>query len=222
LGKKARRFYYAVVKWRMDLALIFSQLNRIEGLDYWEGLAHVGCSQEVYVDALRLFCTDLENKCVSLNEFFKKENWRGYSAAIHAIKGGLAGIGAWRLERKVKELEDAVRSENYGFCRETTGSVLQEMEQFAKLLQSGALFNDEKIEREQVSLDYLEEKLSELYLFCSFGSSAEADALARELKTKTCDREADDIVNTVCTHVENLDYHLVLQILAEQPYIKNR
>jgi hypothetical protein len=54
------------------------------------------------------------------------------------------------------------------------------------------------------------------------GSSAEADALVRELKTKTCDGKTDKVVSAICTHVENLDYHFVLQILAEQPYMKNR
>jgi HPt (histidine-containing phosphotransfer) domain-containing protein len=206
----------------MDLALVFSQLNRIEGLDYWDGLTHVGCSQEVYAEALRLFCTDLEYKCADLKEFFEKENWRSYAASIHAVKGGLAGIGAWLLEQKVKKLEDAVRSKDYEFCREITENVLEELEQFTGILKSSALFAEEKTEREQVLSGYLEKKLGELYQCCLSGNSAEADALARELKTKTCGAETGEFVNVICTHVENLDYHLVLQILAERPYITSR
>jgi HPt (histidine-containing phosphotransfer) domain-containing protein len=150
----------------MDLVMIFSQLNRIEGLDYWEGLAHVGCSQKVYAETLRIFCTDLEKKCASLKEFHENENWKSYIAGVHAIKGGLAGIGAWLLEQKVKKLEDAARSEDYEFCRENTGNVLRELEHFAGVLKSSALFDEEEIEQEQVTSDYMEKKLGELYQFC--------------------------------------------------------
>ena len=200
--------------------MVFSQLIRIDGLDIWEGLSHIGCRQDVYADALRLFCKDLEKKCTSLGGFLAKENWKDYSAAVHAIKGGLAGIGAWRLAQKAKELENALQKEDYRFCREESSEVLEEIAQFTNTLRSTALFAEEKIEREQVSPDYLEKKLSELYMFCSCGNSTEADVLARELKTKICGGEPDCIVDTICTLVENLDYHLVLQILSEQPYIK--
>ena len=206
----------------MDLAQVFSQLIRIDGLDIWDGLGHVGCSQEVYTDALRLFCRDLENKCKDLKEFFQNESWNEYTATAHAIKGGLAGVGAWVLSGKVKELEDAMREENYEFCKKETALVIKNIEQFISAIKGTALFAREEVIKEQVSLEYLENKLSELYLYCSLGSSEEADVLARELKTKTYGGEIDSIVEEVCTHVENLDYHLVLQILAEQPYIKEQ
>lgn len=204
----------------MDLPRVFSQLIRINSLDIWEGLAHVGCSQAVYAEALRNFCRDLEIKCTDLKEFLQNEDWKDYTAAVHAIKGGLAGIGAWELSQKTKELEDAARKDDYGFCREKSDEVLKSMEQFTGTLRSTALFEEEAVDRELVSVDYLEKRLNELYQFCSFGNSAEADTLARELRTKTFGEETDNIVDTICTHVENLDYHLVLQFLAKQSYIK--
>ena len=205
----------------MDLSLVFSQLIRIDGLDIWDGLVHVGCSQEVYAEALRIFCRDLENKYNKLREFSQNENWKDYAAAVHAIKGGLAGIGAWKLSGTVKELEDAVLKDNFEFCREKTHVVITNIEQFTGALKSTVLFELEEIVMEQVPLTYMEKKLGEMYMYCSFGNSEEADALARELKTKTSGEEIDSIVDTVCTHVENLDYHLVLQLLAKQPYIKD-
>ena len=205
----------------MDLAQVFSQLIRIDGLDIWDGLVHVGCSQEVYAEALRIFCRDLENKSNKLREFSQNENWKDYTAAVHAIKGGLAGIGAWKLSGTVKELEDAVLKDNFGFCREKTHVVITYMEQFTGAIKSTALFELEDVVMEQVPLAYMEKKLGEMYMYCSFGSSGEADALASELKTKSTGDEIDSIVDTVCTHVENLDYHLVLRLLAGKPYIKD-
>jgi HPt (histidine-containing phosphotransfer) domain-containing protein len=204
----------------MDLDRIFSQLIRMNGLNIWDGLVHVGCSKEVYADALKLFCRDLENKCDEIVKSLQNENWKNYTAALHAVKGGLAGIGALELSEKAKELENASRKEDYGFCKKHSSKVLEKLIQFIDNLKSSALFAETKIEREQVSIEYMQEKLSELYLYCSSGSSGKADALARELKTRTYGGEIDGIVNVVCTHVENLDYHLALQILAGQPYIK--
>ena len=204
----------------MDLDKVFSQLIRIDGLDIWDGLAHVGCNKEVYADALRLFYRDLENKHNDIKKFLRDEKWKDYTAALHAIKGGLAGIGAWELSQKAKELEDAARNEDYEFCRKNSSKVLKKLVRFTGKLKSSALFAGVKTEREQVSIDYLKEKLGELYQHCSTGNSEEAEALAKELKTKVYGGSFD-IVNVICTHVENLDYHLALQILAEQPYIKN-
>jgi len=210
-----------MVLYRMDLNLVFSQLIRMNDLNIWEGLVHVGCNREVYADALKIFCGDLGKKSEELGKFLENENWKDYIGAVHAIKGGLAGIGAWLLAEKFRELEDASRKEDYVFCRRKSGKVLKEIEQFTAALRSCALFTENTMPREQVSLDYLEKKLSELYLLCSIGSSAEADALAKELRTKTSGGEIDTIVDTICTHVENLDYHLVLETLGGQSYIKS-
>ena len=203
----------------MDLTQVFSHLFRIDGLDIWEGLVHVGCNQEVYAEALRVFCSDLENKYSTLDGFLQKEKWKDYSATVHAIKGGLAGIGAWKLSQKVKELEDAAQMKDYKFCRENSGNVITSIGQFTSAIKSSALFAKEEIDREQVSLDYLRKMLNGLYVFCSSGNSVEADALVNELKTKTCSKETDAIVDMICAYVENLDYHLVLQTLAEQTII---
>jgi len=205
----------------MDMDHLYSQLIPIEGLDIWEGLVHVGCNREVYADALRLFCVDLENKIDSFVSLPEQENWKEYLAAVHAAKGGLAGIGAWKLNQKVRELEDAAKKGDYGFCRKASAEVFGELKKMISSIRSTGLFSKETKPREQVSGDFLEKKLKELYQVCSSGNSIEADALARELKTKTCGGETDALVETICNHVENLDYHLVLQILVEQPYMKN-
>jgi len=205
----------------MDMDQLYSRLIPIEGLDIWEGLVHVGCNREVYADALRLFCADLEKKIDSFASLPKPENWKEYLATVHAVKGGLAGIGAWELNEKIRELEDAAEKRDYGFCRKASVEAFGEMEKLTASIRSTGLFLKETTTREQVSRDFLEKKLKELYQACSSGNSIEADALVRELKTKTCGGETDAIVETICSHVENLDYHLVLQILAEQPCMKN-
>jgi protein phosphatase len=146
---------------------------------------------------------------------------------------GLAGrLG---LGRALAALEDAARKENYGFCREISAEALGKMGELAVSLRSSALFTEDSKEaksvfrkqafqkqasRKQVSLGFLEERLNELYWFCSSGNSIKADTLAGELKNTTHDRKTDALIKEICNHVENLDYHLVLQVLGEQPFIR--
>jgi HPt (histidine-containing phosphotransfer) domain-containing protein len=198
----------------MDLALVYAQLIRIEGLDIWDGLSHMGCNRAVYAEALKTFCGDLEKKNAGLVEFLEQENWKKYAATIHAIKGGLEGIGARELAQCVRELEAAVNEADYGFCKKNSRPLLQKTGLFIDELRAGALFDEDAIEREQVSPEYLKQKFSDLYRFCSSGSSTEAEALARELRTKTCDPATDAMLDSICTHVENLDYHLALRLLS--------
>jgi HPt (histidine-containing phosphotransfer) domain-containing protein len=205
----------------MDLALLFSQLIRIQDLDIWSGLVHVGCDRKVYADALRLFCGDLKKTVKTLSGSLEQENWKEYSATVHAVKGGLDGIGAWKLALETRELEDAARSGDYEFCRGNSAATLKKIETLDTAIKSTVLFSETEKKREQVPPEFLEKKLNELYRACSSGSSTQADALARELKTKTCGGETDTIIETICTHVENLDYHMVLQILAKQPFIRS-
>ena len=79
--------------------------------------------------------------------------------------------------------------------------------------------------REEVSFDYLKEQLNELYTACCTGNSEKTNALAKKLRTKTCPGEStelisDSMLDTICNDLENLDYHLVLELLAQQPYIR--
>ena len=216
----------------MDVDQLFSRLFRLKNLDIWEGLNYVGCNKEVYADILRLFLGDLEKKSAALEGFLKQEDWKKYYTEIHALKGGLAGIGAWELSEKAGRLEDAARKENYRFCLETSGEILEEMGEFAVTLKA-ALFSSEDTKQEksgsgeqyprkQVSLDFLAERLNELYIFCSSGDSIKADALVNKLKNTTHSKDVDIFMNEIYTYVKNLDYDPVIKLLADKPYIHTK
>ena len=214
----------------MDIPLLYSQLIRIENLNIWQGLSHVGCSKEAYADALKVFCMDLERKIDILAQFQKDENWKGYTAEIHAVKGGLAGIGALELAEQAQKLEDSSIQGTCGLCGDFSANTLGKIKELVISLKSTVLFDSDiksrkTLPREEVSFDYLKEQLNELYAACSTGNSDKTNALAKELKTKICPAESTELINdsmldTICNDLENLDYHLVLELLARQPYIR--
>ena len=201
------------------MALLFSQLREIEGLDIWQGLAHTGC-REVYAHTLRLFCGELEQKIAAAQKLLDQENWKDYTTFVHALKGGLAGTGAWLLARKALLLEDASRRGDYALCREQSPAAFGEMSGFAASLKATALFAKETGPREKVAAAFLEQKLAELYRCCSLGDSAGAGAIIRELRTKTGGEALDALAEKVCGFAENLDYDLVMETLEQEKNLR--
>jgi HPt (histidine-containing phosphotransfer) domain-containing protein len=199
----------------MDLGKLFSQLIRIDGLDIWNGLSHVGCNRTAYIETLKVFCRELEKKTAAAASLLEKESWKDYTITIHALKGGLAGIGAWEIAREAWELEDAAWKRNYQACHEQTDGLLKKILELGIALRSTDLFNRDDLpkEKENVPLAYLTEKLNALHWACFSGNSIAAEAIVRELETKTFDEETDVVIETICESVGNLDYDLVIKDL---------
>jgi len=197
----------------MDLELLFSQLIRIDGLDIWNGLSHVGCNRTVYADTLKLFCIEVERKTAAALDMMEQKNWKEYATTVHGIKGGFSGIGAWKIEEQAKQLENAAWKKEYAFCQEHTAEVCKTMVNFVAALRATVLFHRVAQQKETAPLSYLAEKFNALHWACFSGNCTEAEVIAGELETKTFDPETDALVETICGHVENLDYDLALKDL---------
>jgi len=195
----------------MDLNLLFNQLILIDDLDIWEGLSHVGCNRAVYAETLRLFCVDVEKRTLAANGFLENENWKGFTTAVHALKGGFLGIGAWKIARQALELENAAWKKHYHICREQSKEVFKIMTEFVIDLKAAGLFQREEQPKEKASLAFFSEKLRGLRLACSTGNCANADSIARELRTKTFDEKTDALAETLCGYIENVDYNLAIK-----------
>jgi HPt (histidine-containing phosphotransfer) domain-containing protein len=197
----------------MDLGQLFNQLILIEGLDIWNGLSHVACNRAAYAETLTVFCRELGKKTAEAALFLEQENWKDYVTTVHALKGGLAGIGAWKITEEIWELEEAAGKGDYNVCHKHTGGVIKKILEFDSALKSTVLFNREKPPKENVPLEFITKKLNALRRACFSGNSTDAEALVRELETKTFDAQTDAMIETVCESVESLDYDLVIKSL---------
>jgi HPt (histidine-containing phosphotransfer) domain-containing protein len=195
----------------MDLNLLFNQLILIDGLDVWEGLSHVGCNRAVYAGALRLFCVDVEKRTLAANGFLEKENWKEYASAVHSLKGGFSSLGAWKIARQALELEAAAREKKYAMCREQSKKAFAVMQAFAAALRAADLFRREENQKEKTSHAFLAKKLKSLRLACATGNCADADGIAKELRSKTVDKKTDTFLETICGYIENVDYDLAIK-----------
>jgi HPt (histidine-containing phosphotransfer) domain-containing protein len=195
----------------MDLNRLFNQLIHIDQLDIWEGLSHTGCNRAVYADTLRLFCSDAEKRILAAYGFLENETWKEYTTAVHALKGGFASLGAWKIARQTLELENAAWEKKYQMCRKQSKPVFTLMKEFVAVLKATDLFNRDEQPKEKESLAFLAEKLRGLHKACSTGNCAIADSIAKELRSKTFDEKTDALAETLYGYVENVDYDLAIR-----------
>ena len=205
---------------------MFSRLIRIDGLNIWKGLSHVGCKKTAYVEALRVFCGELEKKTQNIIELLYKENWKEYAAEVHAVKGGLAGIGAWETALIASELENACNRASYAFCFEYSPKAVEDMKALALLLKKVVFPPENEQILEEVSFEFLKAKFNELYKACISGDAEAVNKITSELKTKSFgvnekDQSLNELIKKACMYAENLDYHLVVSELRNQPNLIN-
>ncbi|MDR1849775.1 MAG: response regulator, partial [Zoogloeaceae bacterium] len=82
----------------------------IADLDIAAGIARVGGSPSRYRDLLRMFCRDAEAGFALLAANQDAAGLQAFTTFVHALKSGLANIGANALSRTAAELEQAGRA----------------------------------------------------------------------------------------------------------------
>jgi CheY-like chemotaxis protein len=97
-------------------------LEAIEGLDAAAGLARIGGSSGRYRELLRMFLQDVEERSDLLAAGPETAGWPYFTTAVHALKSGLANIGAQGLSESAAELERAGREGDLAVIREKLAS----------------------------------------------------------------------------------------------------
>jgi HPt (histidine-containing phosphotransfer) domain-containing protein len=120
---------------------LFGELSRIEILDLWEGMSHVGNSLELYYDSLRRFYEEFDVHVTNLKETFEREDWKNYTIRIHAFKGAFANLGIETLRSWAYDLEMASKGEDYDKCRSDTPKIVETMTDFWNRLGKTSLPN---------------------------------------------------------------------------------
>jgi len=120
---------------------LFGELSRIEILDLWEGMSHVGNSLELYYDSLRRFYEEFNTHVTNLKETFEREDWKNYTIRIHAFKGAFANLGIETLRSWAYDLEIASKNEEYDKCRLDTPKIVEAMMDFWNKLGKTSLPN---------------------------------------------------------------------------------
>jgi signal transduction histidine kinase/DNA-binding NarL/FixJ family response regulator/HPt (histidine-containing phosphotransfer) domain-containing protein len=94
-----------------DMTAVFSG---IAGLDPSVGLARIGGAPDRYLKLLETFCRDAQAALCHLYQAMEDEtSLRAFTTQVHALKSGLANIGATGLSRTAAVLEKAGREKDW-------------------------------------------------------------------------------------------------------------
>ncbi len=112
---------------------IFEKLNF---LDLKSGLEFAAGDEDFYLQILRTFLAD--NKYQALQDYFKNEDWPNYKIAIHSVKGTSLTIGARELSVIAKDIDAAVKENNFEYVKEHHAEALEKykelLDQMEKVL----------------------------------------------------------------------------------------
>lgn len=98
--------------------LVQAGINVEMGLDYCCG------EEEFYLEMLRMFSSQGEEKAAEITSLYETENWNDYAVKVHALKSTSLTIGAEVLSGRAKELELAGKREDVEYIRQNHSELL--------------------------------------------------------------------------------------------------
>ncbi len=108
----------------------FQALESIKGLSVELGLKRVSDQRDVYESSLKYMLRQIEKDREALPAFLDTVDMRGFTIAVHSLKGSLANIGAMELSGYALELEDAGMKEDTVFCALNLSPFLLALDEF--------------------------------------------------------------------------------------------
>lgn len=128
-------------------------------IDYEDSLKRNNLDIDSYIEILKIFLRDGNNKFDNLNHYAKEELKR-YIIEVHAIKSSSLSIGAYSLSNKAKLLEEAGKSANIKYIQENHPIFMHEYKEILNIIKENihniesneAYNNTEKVEVDKADI----------------------------------------------------------------------
>ncbi len=102
------------------------------GINVGLGMEYCSGEEEFYMEMLRMFHDQAEEKREEIIALFEAENWTDYAIKVHALKSTALTIGAEALSGQAKELELAGKEKKVEFIRKNHPLLLQKYEEICE------------------------------------------------------------------------------------------
>lgn len=112
------------------------------GIDVEAGLNYCSRSEDFYLEMLKMFYTQSNDKKKEILRMYDEANWNEYAIKVHALKSTSQMIGALQLSRQAKELEQAGKNGDENYIRENHHSLLRIYESMLDLIAAGLGLGD--------------------------------------------------------------------------------
>ncbi len=186
-------------------------------IDYEDSLKKNNLDIDSYIDILKIFLRDGNNKFDNLNHYAKEELKR-YIIEVHAIKSSSLSIGAYSLSNKAKLLEEAGKSANIKYIQENHPIFMHEYKEILNSIKENihniesneAYNNTEKVEVDKADI------LSKIDQIKAALDDFEADVakeLLEELKFVKLIEENSSIIDKTLELIDMFEYDKAIECI---------
>lgn len=109
-------------------------LERVPELDMELGITYCGGAEEIYMEILKEYCE--KNGLKELKSSFESRDWQNYRVHVHTLKSTSLTVGLPELSELAKEVELAVKEENYSFVEEKHPEMTEKYQDLLERLES--------------------------------------------------------------------------------------
>ncbi len=96
-------------------AVVQEETDKIEGINFQNGLSFAGNDKNTYIDILKTFSNDSAKREAELNQMLKENNIEGFTTNIHGLKSAARYVGADTVSDLALELENAGQKDDVDF-----------------------------------------------------------------------------------------------------------
>lgn len=181
-------------------------------VDFELGIAGVGNREKPYLNILKIAVREGKKKIPLIQKYFEEGDMENYAIEVHALKSGMAGIGAMGLSEMAKSHEFAAKDGDYAYIEahiqellECYRKVIDEME--GRLLEKGEL---ETVSKEDSFR--MEEMLAQVKkALLAYEPEEASEWMERAMR----DAKDKGRMEKVLQYTEQLEYEKALEVLEE-------
>ncbi|MDR3299671.1 MAG: response regulator [Candidatus Accumulibacter sp.] len=169
----------------------------IEGIDVARGVATIGGSLPAYIDALKIYCLDVEKQLPILLEFSGNE-MRSFITSVHGLKSASANVGAMELSEVAAILEQAGRDSDIELIRARLDEFIDNLTQLLTRIKDVLKAQMSLREGEaQIDAGVLEQLAAALEAM----NISEIDRLVDEISARPLDKRSREALDDISSQI---------------------
>lgn len=193
----------------------------IAGVDTQLGIKNYNNSVSRYIQVLKYIFDDGESQIARMTDMIANEQYEQYTFETHALKGLALGVGATSLADKAKELEMAVRNEEYAKVKNEAPDLIEEYKRLLANIKFVLIDNGVETQKEIeptrgiISSNQEKKELLALKESLEMLEQTESEAKIIELLKTDTTKEKREKYKKIRNAVRDFDYDEAIIIIDE-------
>ncbi len=183
-----------------------------EWIDIPLGIKNSGDVQS-YISLLKIFYESMDSKADEINGLYGSESWKEYTIKIHALKSSLRLIGVTALGEKAQLLENAGKSEDYGYIRANHDDLMTEFRSFKMPLSEIFVVEETKEEKPEADADMMAKAYEKIRQAAGEMDIEGLEIAIDEMKDYSVPEAEKEVWDQITDAMGRFDYDAIVSLL---------